>query len=221
MAGLATLALVAAAVFAVRDTQPPEPHPLVATAYTLVTGQVQNFILSDSPQPAPSVAFVNADGRRMGLEDFAGGVVLVNLWATWCGPCKREMPSLDRLQAALGDAGFRVVAISQDLSGMEDVQAFRAEYGIEALPAYLDDTARSQIRFGVTGLPATFLLAPEGTVLGRMVGPAEWDSEEAVALIRHFVDGFAVPSGSAGAGRRYSRKSPGRSCTRATRPRRI
>lgn len=191
LAGLAALALVTAAGIALRDSGRSGPDPLVASAYPLVTGQVQNFILSDSPQPAPSVEFVDAGGNEMNLEDFAGAVVLVNLWATWCGPCKREMPSLDRLQAALGGAGFQVVAISQDRTGMADVLAFRAEYGLEALPAYLDGSARAQIRFGVTGLPATVLIAPDGTILGRMVGPAEWDSPEAVALLRHFVDGFA------------------------------
>ncbi len=194
MRGYATIAIIAAVVVAAlasvlisgREQASPGSNALVEAAYPLVTGQVQNFILADALELAPALAFQDADGNALSLEDFRGQYVLLNLWATWCGPCKREMPSLDRLQASLGGQNFRVLALSEDRTGVEDVKAFFGEIGIENLVIYIDETASSSRKFGVSGLPGTILLDPQGNMVGRMIGPAEWDSPEAVALLSHF-----------------------------------
>lgn len=196
LTGFAVVALagaVAAGLLLRPGESPTVESALVESAYPLVAGQVQNFLLDSSPDPAPDIAFAAADGSPRTLSDFHGEWVLLNLWATWCGPCRREMPSLDRLQAMMAGEGLRIVALSQDRTGIAEVAAFYAELGLESLDLYIDETARSQFQFGVTGLPATILLDPSGYVVGKMPGPAEWDSPEAVALFRHFLNGGGAP----------------------------
>jgi thiol-disulfide isomerase/thioredoxin len=167
-------------------------NDLVTSAYPLLTGEVQNFLLFRGTNPAPEMSFI--DGRRdeRTLAEFRGRYVLLNFWANWCVPCREEMPSLDRLQQRLGSERFHVLALSQDLGGLSTVSHFFVEIEIEHLIQYSDATARTQYAFDVPGLPATFLIDPEGSIIGRMVGPAEWDSPAAMALIRHFVDGDAI-----------------------------
>jgi thiol-disulfide isomerase/thioredoxin len=194
MRNYVTIAIIAAVIVAAlasvlisgREQASPSSSALVEAAYPLVAGQVQNFILADALELAPVLAFQDADGKPVRLEDFHGQYVLLNLWATWCGPCKREMPSLDRLQAILGGQNFRVLALSEDRTGTEDVKSFFAKIGIENLVIYIDETASSSRKFGFSGLPGTILIDPQGKMVGRMMGPAEWDSTEAVALLRHF-----------------------------------
>ena len=155
----------------------------------LAVGEMRNFTFLDPPRAAPDVAFVDARGRELGLADFRGKFVLVNLWATWCGPCRREMPSLDRLQARLGGGDFTVLALSQDRKGPGVVAKFLAEIGAERLGVYVDPSARSARRLGAVGLPTSVLLDREGRIVGRLIGPAEWDSDEAARLIKTVVRG--------------------------------
>lgn len=186
--GLGGLGVVVAALafWSIGPELTPTPDPWVEAAKPLVAGQVANFILYDVPGPASAIAFTDEAGRPKSIEDFRGQAVLVNFWATWCVPCKREMPSLDRLQAALGSPEFQVLPLSQDRIAAEKVRAFYTETEISALPLYVDPTGASQRAFLVTGLPATVLIDASGRVVGRMIGPAEWDSPEAIALLRHF-----------------------------------
>jgi thiol-disulfide isomerase/thioredoxin len=167
-------------------SRPASPDPLVVAAKPLAVGEVANFILYDVPEPAPEIAFTDERGTARTLRDFRGQAILVNFWATWCGPCKKEMPSLDRLQAALGSDRFQVLPVSQDKIAVDKVRAFYTQQTIADLPLYIDQTGTSQRAFAVTGLPATVLIDGEGRVVGRMVGPAEWDSPEAQALLKHF-----------------------------------
>lgn len=169
--------------------QAAAPDPLVAAARPLVTGQVANFILYDAPEPAPAITFADETGAQKTLADFRGRTILVNFWATWCVPCKKEMPSLDRLEAAVGTTAVSVVPVSQDKIAVEKVRAFYTDQSIVALPLYIDQSGASQRAFGVNGLPATVLINGEGRIVGRMVGPAEWDSPEAIALLKHFAAG--------------------------------
>jgi len=148
----------------------------------------EDFTLLDPPVPAPLEVFTDLEGRRVRLADFAGRVVLVNFWATWCAPCVREMPALDRLQAALGDAGLTVATVSIDRGGRDVVEGFAAELGLRHLGLYLDPEATLAGAFGVTGLPTTFLVDATGQVVGGLQGAAEWDSPEAAALIRYYLD---------------------------------
>ena len=152
-------------------------------------GDMRTFDLSQPPGPAPEISFSDLSGNTLGLDDFRGEVLLVNFWATWCAPCLRELPSLERLQAALSGEEFRLIALSIDLEGAEKVAPFLAENGFDALPTYLDPTGGTATSFGVFGMPTTILIDRRGREVGRYIGPAEWDEPEAVALIRFFLEG--------------------------------
>jgi thiol-disulfide isomerase/thioredoxin len=146
------------------------------------------FVLHDSARPVPEIRFENGEGEAMSLADFRGKVVLLNLWATWCGPCRREMPTLDRLQAELGGPEFEVVALSLDRQGLPTVKAFYEELGLKALPIYVDRSGKAQRALSVLGIPTTLLLNREGDEVGRLLGPAEWDSPEMVNFIRGYAE---------------------------------
>jgi thiol-disulfide isomerase/thioredoxin len=140
--------------------------------------------LLEKPQVLPEFKFIDADNRSLSLEDFRGKVLLLNIWATWCPPCRQEMPSLDRLQARLGGKDFMVLPLSTDLNGLVSVTRFYKSAGIQSLGIYLDPTDDVSTALRVPGLPTTFLIDREGRTLGVRVGPAEWDSEQSEAMIR-------------------------------------
>ncbi len=140
------------------------------------------FIPDSSPPPAPKVSFADASGQKFDLADFAGKVVIVNLWATWCAPCRREMPSLERLQTRLGDK-ITILAISEDTRGEKAVAPFVAKLGLKAVKTYLDPKSAVAQAFKVDGLPSSFLIDRNGRVLGRVVGEAKWDSPKMLAII--------------------------------------
>ncbi len=186
--GVAAALLVLAAVGALTLVQPPSDER--ADTPPALAGSVANFTLNDTPSPAPGVDFM-ADGKPTSLANFRGRVVLLNFWATWCGPCIAEMPSLDRLEAALGGDSFIVVALSQDRSPAV-IPPFFDQLGIRHLARYHDPGGALARAFAVNGLPTTVLIDREGRVVGRIIGPAEWDSAAAKALIRHFLRGAAT-----------------------------
>jgi thiol-disulfide isomerase/thioredoxin len=142
------------------------------------------FVFRREPEVLPEVKFQDADGRERSLADWRGKVVLLNLWATWCLPCRKEMPALDRLQATLGSDQFQVVAISVDRTGLAGAKKFLEETKTPNLAVYADPTARLASSLRAAGLPATLLIDKEGRELGRLLGPAEWDGEAARHLIQ-------------------------------------
>lgn len=146
-----------------------------------------NFIVHITPQPIPDVQFADEDGRMRSLSDFQGKVVLLNVWATWCVTCRKEMPTLDRLQAKLGGPGFEVVALSIDRGGIAEVKEFYTEIGISNLAIYVDTSGRAASEFGIYGLPGTLLLDREGREIGRLAGPAEWDSSEIMTFLKPII----------------------------------
>ncbi len=147
-----------------------------------------NFILLDQPVPAPQEAGVtDAFGGTVGLADFRGRVILVNFWATWCAPCVREMPSLDRLQAELGPEGLLVMAVSQDRKGLAAAESFYREQGLDNLEIFLDPKGEFARAMGVAGLPTSLLVDDRGRLLGAIEGPLEWDGPEAIELIRFYL----------------------------------
>lgn len=150
-------------------------------------GTVANFTPFDPLRPAPGTAFADVDGNPVSLADFRGRMVLLNFWATWCVPCVLEMPALDRLQAALGAEGLEVVALSQDRGGVPDVVRFYEKYDFGNLGIYIDPKAAvaNELKIGV--LPTSLLIDREGRVVGELIGAAEWDAPEALALIRHYL----------------------------------
>jgi thiol-disulfide isomerase/thioredoxin len=150
-------------------------------------GTVAHFSLSIPRPPAPEVAFQDGNGHEVHLADFKGQVVLLNFWATWCVPCLKEMPSLDRLERDLGGAGFTVVPVSIDRDGKSAVETYFKRLGIANLGVFIDPEMRTVFPFGVKDLPQSVLIDRSGKIVGRKVGPAEWDSPEAKALIQHVV----------------------------------
>ena len=164
-----------------RDRIEPIPRPAVVA---VPGGEMAAFVPRATPVAAPEVVFQGPGGVDTGLEAFKGKVVLLNLWATWCAPCRKEMPALDRLQAQLGGDDFEVVALALDRGGETAARRFFDEIGVKNLKLFIDPTARLGARFNVVGLPATLLLNRQGEEIGRLMGPAEWDSADAVGLIQ-------------------------------------
>ncbi|MFQ5784573.1 MAG: TlpA family protein disulfide reductase [Alphaproteobacteria bacterium] len=140
------------------------------------------------PRALPEVQFTDGTGRALTLADFRGRVVLLNFWATWCAPCIREMPSLDRLQAALGGSRFEVVALSLDRGGAAKVAPFFERLKLRNLMPYYDEKSLAARALGINGLPTTLLIGPKGNELGRIKGPVEWDSIGAYGFISSHLD---------------------------------
>jgi thiol-disulfide isomerase/thioredoxin len=161
--------------------------PLAAADRPPLTGQMRKFTLHETPRPAPEVAFQDAAGKRIDLGEFHGRLVLVNLWATWCAPCVEEMPSLERLQAALGGDDFTILAVSSDRAGQKVVAPFLEKHGLKRLPIYLDPDSAFTRSTGARGLPTSILVDREGREVGRFEGAADWDSGDATALIRFYL----------------------------------
>ena len=122
--------------------------------------------LHETPRPLPGLTFTDGEGQPRTLADFRGKVLLLNIWATWCGPCRREMPTLDRLQA-------RLIGV---------VRVFFDETDIEHLRIFIDESGRAARDLKIFGLPATLLVGRDGRELGRLVGPAEWDTPEMITF---------------------------------------
>lgn len=141
----------------------------------------------DSPQSVPRITFTDGEGTERTLADFRGRVVVLNLWATWCPPCRAEMPTLDRLQAELGGPRFEVVALSVDRAGPEAVRNFFDEQGIEHLGLYIDTSMRALSRLGIAGIPTTVVLDPQGQEIARAIGEADWATPEMLAYFRDLV----------------------------------
>jgi len=165
-------------------------------AKPLARGEVAAMNISTAPQPMPDLAFNGPDGQRKTLADFRGKTLLFNMWATWCVPCRAEMPALDRLQAALGSEKFEVVTVNIDTSRLERPKAFLSEIGVKSLAFYADPKAEifQQLKQDgqVLGLPTTFLVSPEGCEIGLMSGPASWDSADGKALISRILESYAA-----------------------------
>jgi thiol-disulfide isomerase/thioredoxin len=141
------------------------------------------FRIIEPPRPLPEFHFVDSSGVKRTLADFSGKTVLLNIWATWCPPCRREMPSLGRLHFRMGSDDFQVLAISTDLNGISVVQEFYRKVGISALEAYIDQDSETENALKVPGLPTTLLIDKKGNAVAVKVGPAEWDSDEVVAVV--------------------------------------
>lgn len=146
-----------------------------------------SFNTHETPRELPEVSFTDGEGRAMTLSAFKGKVILLNIWATWCGPCRQEMPTLDSLEAKLGGPDFKVVALSIDQGGIPVVKEFYEELGLENLGIYVDDRMRAPAQLGVVGIPGTLLIDRQGREIGRKLGPEEWDSEEVLAAIRRYL----------------------------------
>src|SRR5690554_3969404 len=153
----------------------------------LAKGEVAGFLPAQTPLSVADLAFSDDAGAQRSIADFAGKTVLLNLWATWCAPCREEMPALDSLQAELGSEHFQVVAVSVDRGTSDRPKAFLEEVGATNLPFYADPRMAIFHTLGgrgrATGLPTTVLIHGEGCALGAMYGAADWAAPDAKALI--------------------------------------
>jgi thiol-disulfide isomerase/thioredoxin len=157
---------------------------VAASSIAIAQSPPKNFVVHEAPKPVPTIAFEDEQGRQRSLADFRGKVVLLNIWATWCVPCRKEMPALDRLESALGGQTFEIVALSIDRGGMDVVRKFFVEIGIRNLAMYLDTSAKAWRELGAVGLPTTLLIDRGGREIGRLIGPAEWDAPEMMGFVR-------------------------------------
>lgn len=141
------------------------------------------FRLRKDPQPLLSPPILDEKGTTGHLDDFAGRVILLNIWATWCPPCREEMPMLDRLEERLGGADFAVLPLCIDDAGIGRARKFYDEIGIINLPLYWSEALRVQLALAFVGLPTTLLIDREGREVGRLQGPFDWGSDDAVDQI--------------------------------------
>jgi thiol-disulfide isomerase/thioredoxin len=151
---------------------------------SLATGALAAFLVKPERRPTTDIAFQDADGKNLKISDWKGRVVLINLWATWCAPCRKEMPDLAKLQAELGSKDFEVVAISVDRKGVEASAAFLKETGADNLKLYVEPTTTIVNDLQAIGLPVTVLLDRKGNEIGRLLGPADWSGPDARTLIK-------------------------------------
>ena len=163
----------------------PQGAPSGPGSNALSKGHMSAFVFRKAPEALPAVEFQDGTGKQRTLGDWRGKVVLLNLWATWCAPCRKEMPALDRLQQEMGSDKFEVVAVSVDRKGADASKKFLDETLAKHLALYVDASMRLTSELRVVGMPATLLIDAEGREIGRLLGPAEWDSEDAKRLIRY------------------------------------
>ncbi len=147
-------------------------------------GAMAAFVIRPEPDELPDFPFQGPDGNPLSSADLRGKVVLLNIWATWCVPCREEMPQLNELQAELGGDAFEVVALNIEKGGEEKARAFLEETKATDLALYSDPTGKAFATLKVVGMPTTLLVDRNGKEMGRLVGPADWASAEAKALVR-------------------------------------
>ncbi|MCB5364963.1 TlpA family protein disulfide reductase [Pusillimonas sp. CC-YST705] len=157
-------------------------NPLAGIVNVAVDIGDQRFMRWHTPRDLPAITFQDEAGKEMSLTAFRGKVVLLNIWATWCPPCREEMPSLDRLNDKRGGENFEVVALSIDRDTAL-VKPFYEEFGIQTLRGYFDPSTQIPNALRAPGVPTTLLIDQEGREIGRAMGPAAWDSAQVEALI--------------------------------------
>jgi thiol-disulfide isomerase/thioredoxin len=151
---------------------------------THVRGEMKSFAVHDRPRALPDFAYIDEKGATHSLKELRGKVALLNLWATWCGPCRREMPWLDDLQKRMGGPDFEVLTISLDRGGLEKPRRFFDKAGVRHLVLYGDPTGRLGAKLRAFAMPTSLLLDRKGRELGRLAGGARWSGKDAMALIK-------------------------------------
>ncbi len=192
--GVAGVAVGLAAVYGIKTMERNAPDAACAQAARLAQrlaplarGEVAAFAVADPSRRLPDLAFRDGSGAERHLADWRGRTVLLNLWATWCVPCRKEMPALAALEEKLGGPGFEVVAVNIDTRDSDKPRSWLKEVGIDRLGYYADPSARIFQELKVVGraagMPTTLLVDPSGCELGTMAGPAEWASEDGIKLV--------------------------------------
>lgn len=151
-------------------------------------GSLKKLVFHSAPQAVSDKAFNDADGQEVRLADYHGQYVLLNFWATWCAPCRAEMPALDQLQAEFGGAAFQVVTLATGRNPLPAINKFFTENDITNLPILLDPKQAVAREMAVLGLPITVILNPEGQEIARLRGDAEWHSDSARAIVAALIE---------------------------------
>lgn len=152
-----------------------------ADVAALRDGDMKKLAIHASPATVPDAVLLDASDAEHSLTDFKGKWVVLNFWAIWCAPCRQEMPSLDRLQAAMPE--LAVVPVATGRNAVEGIERFFAEAEVKNLPILRDPKSQLSRALGVMGLPVTVILNPEGEEVARLIGDAEWDSDSAKAVL--------------------------------------
>ncbi len=163
-------------------------HADVAAAEAMREGDMRKLIFHSAPIESSDVAFKSEDGQDMTLADYAGKHVVLNFWATWCAPCRHEMPHLSALQETMGGDKLEVVTIATGRNPLPGMQRFFAEIEVDNLPLHTDARQNLARSLGVLGLPVTIIIDPEGHEVGRMQGDADWSSENAMAIMQALIE---------------------------------
>ncbi|MBW4972980.1 TlpA family protein disulfide reductase [Roseovarius mucosus] len=161
----------------------------IATLEALRDGDMKKLNFHSAPAPVPETEYTRADGTIGTLADFQGRYVVLNFWATWCAPCRAEMPTLSNLQTEMGSEDFEVVTIATGRNAPTAMAKFFDEIGVDNLPLHTDPKSALARAMGVFGLPITVIIDPEGHEIARLQGDAHWDSESAKAIIAALVEG--------------------------------
>ena len=148
-------------------------------------GDMKKLAVHKTPRAVPDAAFLDESGAEKRLSDWKGGLTVVNLWATWCGPCRKEMPALDALKAELAAEGIAVIALNTERKGLIKARRFYEKEGIAHLEVLVDPKNALPRRLGVIGYPVTLVLDPAGREVARLQGDADWHAPEALAILRH------------------------------------
>jgi len=162
-------------------------NPAAADVAGLREGDMKKLILLEAPVAVPDAVLLDAEDGAHSLADYKGKWVVLNFWATWCAPCRREMPSLERLQAAVPE--LAVVPVATGRNAVEGIKRFFEEAGVKSLPILRDPQSEFAHAMGVMGLPVTVIINPEGQEVARLIGDAEWDSDSAKAVLGALVAG--------------------------------
>jgi len=160
----------------------------VASLEALRTGDMRKLQFHSEPKPTTAIPYSRSDGATGRLLDYQGKVVVLNFWATWCAPCRKEMPKLSALQSRLGGDNFAVVTIATGPNPPDKIAAFFKNIKIYNLPSHRDPRQALAREMGVLGLPATFLLNREGQEIARLLGDANWHSDSALAIIQALIE---------------------------------
>jgi thiol-disulfide isomerase/thioredoxin len=161
----------------------------VEAAKAAAGGDMRKLVFHSAPKDAGDVDFITFDEQPLNLSDWQGKWVVVNFWATWCAPCRKEMPMLSALQEDLGGENFEVVTIATSRNPPAKMKAFFDEIGVDNLPLHRDPRSMLARQMGVLGLPVTVILNPEGQEIARLTGDADWASDEARAVLAALIGG--------------------------------
>jgi thiol-disulfide isomerase/thioredoxin len=155
----------------------------IAAAKAAAEGDMRKLTFHDAPDPLPDIAVIDADGGEVDLADYRGNHVVLNFWATWCAPCRHEMPTLSALDSHFAGRPVEVVTVATGRNSPQGIRRFFDEIGVENLPEYRDPSQALARQMGILGLPITVILDPEGREIARLRGDADWASASAKAVL--------------------------------------